>query len=236
MNGSDSPFEEPRPDLVWKHVWVFPGRWEDGILGATSPMKPNPTPTSRPRDLGRLGLLGLRLLLPCLWFAACSPPPGQAPDAARPTASASGTRHEPMASDERAAGVTRTTSRLQVAAPSEGPLMLGEVDNGFRKIPIPLGADLGFLVMNAGDEEEPSPRIALGRKDRHEVLTFKTVADFEAALRHLPAGALLHRHDRCLRPAASGLDTGFLEGVEQALARSGVRVAPDTVVTCLCGR
>ena len=141
-----------------------------------------------------------------------------------------------MVSDDLPAGATGAAPTLQTVATSEGPLVLGEVDNGFRKVPIPLGADHGFLVMNAGDEDQPSPRIALGRKDRREVVAFKTVADFEAALRQIPAGTLLQRHDRCLRPASSGLEAAFLEGVEQALARSGVRVAPDTVVTCLCGR
>ena len=115
-------------------------------------------------------------------------------------------------------------------------VVLGEVDNGFRRVPIPLGTDYAFLVMNDGDEDHPSPRVAVGLRSERQVIACRSIADFEAALRRIPAGATLHRQDRCLRPASTGLDTGFLEGVEQALARSGVRVAPDTVVTCVCGR
>jgi len=169
----------------------------------------------------------------CLLWASCSPPSAQTPSARETTSSDSARAAAPTTP----AGVLPRPEPAAPDVPSSAvPVVLGEVDNGFRKVPIPLGTDHGFLVMNAGDEDQASPRIALGRKNRREVVAFKTVADFEAALRRIPAGTLLHRHDRCLRPTSSGLEAAFLEGVEQALARSDVQVAPDTVVTCLCGR
>lgn len=114
--------------------------------------------------------------------------------------------------------------------------MLGEVDNGFRRIPIPLGTDYGFLVLNAGDEDHPKPQVAIGLRSERKILTCESLAQFEAAVRSLPVGAILHRHDRCLRPAAMGLPPEFLEGIEQTLARTRVQVAPETTITCICGR
>lgn len=172
----------------------------------------------------RLRVLVAGLLL---GLGACTP--------AGPETAATGPTRPPAPTPQVIATPTPEPAASNVPS-SAATLVLGEVDNGFRKVPIPLGTDHGFLIMNAGDEDQPSPRIALGRKDRREVVAFASIADFEAALRRIPAGTLLHRHDRCLRPASSGLEAAFLEGVEQALARSGVQVAPDTVVTCLCGR
>ncbi len=114
--------------------------------------------------------------------------------------------------------------------------MLGTVDNGFRRIPMPLGTDYGFLVLNAGDEDHPKPQVAVGMRPEGKVVACDSIPQFEAALRSLPAGAVLHRHDRCLRPAATGLPQDFLDGIEQALARTRVQVAPETTITCICGR
>ena len=168
----------------------------------------------------------------CLTLGACSPtadsnspakpPPGSNAPAATPAS-------VPPERRAHSADSARTSH-------SGGPVELGRVDNGFRRIPIPLGSDHGFLVMNDGDEEHPSPLVAVGFRHRSKVITCRSIPEFEAALRDIPAGSTLHRHDRCLRPASTGLSDAFLEGVEQALARSGIPVAPDPVITCLCGR
>jgi len=131
------------------------------------------------------------------------------------------------------------TRQSQPSLPPEqiqGPIVLGEVDNGFRRIPIPLGNDYGFLVLNAGDEDTPKPRVTIGMRVERRIVVCDTIPQFEAALRSLPASTVLHRHDRCLRPAATGLSPDFLEGIEQALARTQVKVAPEANINCICGR
>jgi len=115
-------------------------------------------------------------------------------------------------------------------------MVLARVDNGFHPVPIPLAGDFGFLVVNEGNEDHPSALIAVGLRRDSAVMTCRSIPEFEAALRRIPAGSTVHRHDRCLRPASAGLSEDFLAGIEAALRHSGLTVAPDTVTWCLCGR
>lgn len=163
----------------------------------------------------------LRVSIVCLlWLGACTPSDPNPGIGGRPSSTPETRQSQPSAATEQI----------------QGPPVLGEVDNGFRRIPIPLSTDYGFLVLNAGDEDSPKPRVAVGMKAERRIVVCDTIPQFEAALRSLPATAVLHRHDRCLRPAATGLSPDFLEGIEQALARTTVKVAPDATITCICGR
>jgi len=121
------------------------------------------------------------------------------------------------------------------AAPSTA-LILAAVDNGFHRVPIALTTDYGFLVVNAGDDEHPIPSVSVGFRSERRVISCGSLAEFEAALRKVPPGSTIHRHERCLMPASRGLAEEFLAGIEPTLSRVGISVAPEPVITCLCGR
>jgi hypothetical protein len=113
---------------------------------------------------------------------------------------------------------------------------LAAVDNGFHRVPIALTTDYGFLVMNAGDDEQPIPSVSVGFRSERRIIQCGSLAEFEAALRNIPAGSTIHRHERCLMPASRGLAEEFLAGIDPTLSRVGITVAPEPVITCLCGR
>lgn len=121
------------------------------------------------------------------------------------------------------------------AAPSTA-LILAAVDNGFHRVPIALTTDYGFLVVNTGDDEHPIPSVSVGFRLERLIIPCGSLAEFEAALRKVPPGSTIHRHERCLTPASRGLAEEFLAGIEPTLSRVGITVAPEPVITCLCGR
>ena len=121
------------------------------------------------------------------------------------------------------------------AAPSTA-LILAAVDNGFHRVPIALTTDYGFLVVNTGDDEHPIPSVSVGFRSERLIIPCGSLAEFEAALRKVPPGSTIHRHERCLTPASRGLAEEFLAGIEPTLSRVGITVAPEPVITCLCGR
>ena len=121
------------------------------------------------------------------------------------------------------------------AAPSTA-LILAAVDNGFHRVPIALTTDYGFLVVNTGDDEHPIPSVSVGFRSERRIISCGSLAEFEAALRTVPPGSTIHRHERCLMPASRGLAEEFLAGIEPTLSRVGITVAPEPVITCLCGR
>ena len=123
-----------------------------------------------------------------------------------------------------------------IAADPSAALVLAAVDNGFHRVPIALTTDYGFLVMNAGDEEQPIPSVSVGFRSERRIIQCGSLAEFEAALRKIPAGSTIHRHERCLMPASRGLAEEFLAGIDPTLSRVGITVAPEPVITCLCGR
>lgn len=139
---------------------------------------------------------------------------------------------------ETPAGPTGTTP---VATQSQGsePVILLSLDNGFHPVPIPMTTDHGFLVANVGDDDHPEPRVSVGSRPDRRVRACGSLAEFEKAIGEIPAGTLIHRYERCLRPASSGLDEGFIQGVEAILVQArtrGIHVAAEPVVTCLCGK
>ena len=188
------------------------------------PVRPGGTLPRRSRWSDRVGIAAL-----CLMLGACAPEENPK----LPQETSTGDTAPAPAADRAPAAATTAT---HVVADPAGPLVLARVDNGFRRIPIPLGSDFGFLVMNEGDEEHLSALVSVGFRRDSRVITCRSIPEFEAALRHIPAGSTVHRHDRCLRPASTGLPEDFLAGIERTLVRSGLTVAPDTVTTCLCGR
>ena len=121
------------------------------------------------------------------------------------------------------------------AAPSTA-LILAAVDNGFHRVPIALTTDYGFLVVNTGDDEHPIPLVSVGFRSERLIIPCGSLAEFEAALRKVPPGSTIHRHERCLMPASRGLAEEFLAGIEPTLSQVGISVAPELVITCLCGR
>ena len=124
----------------------------------------------------------------------------------------------------------------QAAADPSTALILAAVDNGFHRVPIALTTDYGFLVVNAGDDEHPIPSVSVGFRSERLIIPCGSLAEFEAALRKVPPGSTIHRHERCLTPASRGLAEEFLAGIEPTLSRVGITVAPEPVITCLCGR
>ena len=122
------------------------------------------------------------------------------------------------------------------AADPLAALVLAAVDNGFHRVPIALTTDYGFLVMNAGDDEHPIASVSVGFRSERRIIQCGSLAEFEAALRKIPAGSTIHRHERCLMPASRGLADEFLAGIDTTLSRVGITVAPEPVITCLCGR
>ena len=123
-----------------------------------------------------------------------------------------------------------------IAADPSAALILAAVDNGFHRVPIALTTDYGFLVMNAGDDEHPIASVSVGFRSERRIIQCGSLAEFEAALRKIPAGSTIHRHERCLMPASRGLADEFLAGIDPTLSRVGITVAPEPVITCLCGR
>jgi hypothetical protein len=123
-----------------------------------------------------------------------------------------------------------------IAADPSAALVLAAVDNGFHRVPIALTTDYGFLVMNAGDDEQPIASVSVGFRSERRIIQCGSLAEFEAALRKIPAGSTIHRHERCLMPASRGLAEEFLAGIDPTLSRVGITVAPEPVITCLCGR
>ena len=124
----------------------------------------------------------------------------------------------------------------EAAATPSTALILAAVDNGFHRVPIALTTDYGFLVVNTGDDEHPIPSVSVGFRSERRVISCGSLAEFEAALRKVPPGSTIHRHERCLMPASRGLAEEFLAGIEPTLSRVGISVAPEPVITCLCGR
>ena len=137
-------------------------------------------------------------------------------------------------------GSTKTLApqspKTQAAAAPSTALILAAVDNGFHRVPIALTTDYGFLVVNAGDDEHPIPSVSVGFRSERRIISCGSLAEFEAALRTMPPGSTIHRHERCLMPASRGLAEDFLAGIEPTLSRVGITVAPEPVITCLCGR
>ena len=137
-------------------------------------------------------------------------------------------------------GSTKTLApqspKTQAAADPSTALILAAVDNGFHRVPIALTTDYGFLVVNAGDDEHPIPSVSVGFRSERRIISCGSLAEFEAALRTVPPGSTIHRHERCLTPASRGLAEEFLAGIEPTLSRVGITVAPEPVITCLCGR
>ena len=137
-------------------------------------------------------------------------------------------------------GSTKTLApqspKTQAAADPSTALILAAVDNGFHRVPIALTTDYGFLVVNAGDDEHPIPSVSVGFRSERRIISCGSLAEFEAALRTVPPGSTIHRHERCLMPASRGLAEEFLAGIEPTLSRVGISVAPEPVITCLCGR
>ena len=134
------------------------------------------------------------------------------------------------------AGTVSHNPETQAAAEPSTALVLAAVDNGFHRVPIALTTDYGFLVMNAGDDEHPIPSVSVGYRSERRIIQCGSLAEFETALRRIPAGSKIHRHERCLLPASRGLAEDFLAGIEPTLSRVGITVAPEPVITCLCGR
>ena len=124
----------------------------------------------------------------------------------------------------------------EAAATPSTALILAAVDNGFHRVPIALTTDYGFLVVNTGDDEHPIPSVSVGFRSERRIISCGSLAEFEAALRKVPPGSTIHRHERCLMPASRGLAEEFLAGIEPTLSRVGISVAPEPVITCLCGR
>ena len=124
----------------------------------------------------------------------------------------------------------------EAAATPSTALILAAVDNGFHRVPIALTTDYGFLVVNTGDDEHPIPSVSVGFRSERLIIPCGSLAEFEAALRKVPPGSTIHRHERCLMPASRGLAEEFLAGIEPTLSRVGISVAPEPVITCLCGR
>ena len=133
------------------------------------------------------------------------------------------------------AAVSQSPGTPAAADPS-AVLVLAAVDNGFHRVPIALTTDYGFLVMNAGDDEHPIASVSVGFRSERRIIQCGSLAEFEAALRRIPAGSTIHRHERCLMPASRGLADEFLAGIDPTLSRVGIAVAPEPVITCLCGR
>ena len=137
-------------------------------------------------------------------------------------------------------GSTKTLApqspKTQAAADPSTALILAAVDNGFHRVPIPLTTDYGFLVVNTGDDEHPIPSVSVGFRSERRIISCGSLAEFEAALRTVPPGSTIHRHERCLMPASRGLAEEFLAGIQPTLSRVGISVAPESVITCLCGR
>ena len=137
-------------------------------------------------------------------------------------------------------GSTKTLApqspKTQAAADPSTALILAAVDNGFHRVPIALTTDYGFLVVNTGDDEHPIPSVSVGFRSERRIISCGSLAEFEAALRTVPSGSTIHRHERCLTPASRGLAEEFLAGIEPTLSRVGITVAPEPVITCLCGR
>ena len=140
---------------------------------------------------------------------------------------------DPSGSTKTLAPQSPTT---QAAADPSTALILAAVDNGFHRVPIALTTDYGFLVVNAGDDEHPIPSVSVGFRSERRIIQCGSLAEFEAALRTVPPGSTIHRHERCLTPASRGLAEEFLAGIEPTLSRVGITVAPEPVITCLCGR
>ena len=140
---------------------------------------------------------------------------------------------DPSGSTKTLAPQSPTT---QAAADPSTALILAAVDNGFHRVPIALTTDYGFLVVNAGDDEHPIPSVSVGFRSERRIISCGSLAEFEAALRTVPPGSTIHRHERCLMPASRGLAEEFLAGIEPTLSRVGISVAPEPVITCLCGR
>jgi hypothetical protein len=161
-------------------------------------------------------LIGQIVVLFSLLTAGCGPSGGTAATASQSPASQS-----PVTS---------------VAADPSAALVLAAVDNGFHRVPIAMTTDYGFLVMNAGDDEQPIPSVSVGFRSERRIIQCGSLAEFEAALRKIPAGSTIHRHERCLMPASRGLAEEFLAGIDPTLSRVGITVAPEPVITCLCGR
>ncbi len=124
----------------------------------------------------------------------------------------------------------------EAAAAPSAALILAAVDNGFHRVPIALTTDYGFLVVNTGDDEHPIPLVSVGFRSERRIISCGSLAEFEAALRKVPPGSTIHRHERCLMPASRGLAEEFLAGIEPTLSQVGISVAPELVITCLCGR
>jgi hypothetical protein len=104
-------------------------------------------------------------------------------------------------------GTAATVSQSPVtpiAADPSAALVLAAVDNGFHRVPIALTTDYGFLVMNAGDDEQPIASVSVGFRSERRIIQCGSLAEFEAALRKIPAGSTIHRHERCLMPASRG--------------------------------
>lgn len=199
------------PPSVQPRGFAFPAGTVFPNLNPTTPMTlPLLSRIHRGARRGSI-LVGLIAVFLSLLIAGCGPSGG-------PTATISKSPMTPAAADPSAV------------------LVLAAVDNGFHRVPIALTTDYGFLVMNAGDDEHPIASVSVGFRSERRIIQCGSLAEFEAALRKIPAGSTIHRHERCLMPASRGLADEFLTGIDQALSRVGVTVAPEPVITCLCGR
>lgn len=104
----------------------------------------------------------------------------------------------------------------------------------YDRIPIELRDEYGAILINDGDEQHPRARFVFGcRKDRRLVSTYD-LPTFIKALKRIPRGSIVHRHDSCQVSRSNGLPESAYARFEAAFKQAGLKLTEENRIECVC--
>lgn len=116
-----------------------------------------------------------------------------------------------------------------------------EPDNRIRmytlspRVDIVLRDPYGVLLVNDGDEKNPSPRYILAIRKSRKVVDTTDRDVFIQALQEIPKDSRLIRHDSCTVPRSYGLTRKQKSDFERMIRNAGLGMPQSKMrITCYC--
>lgn len=96
--------------------------------------------------------------------------------------------------------------------------------------------DYGYVIVNVGTAEKPSPQYILGSRREGIVHHYTKKESFLAAIAAIPAGATLRKYDKCLVPLSYGLteELDVYTDIPKIAKEQGINLAEDGKTFCNC--
>ena len=103
-------------------------------------------------------------------------------------------------------------------------------------VPVELweGDKVGVMLINDGDEKNPSPRFIVALAATRTVLDTKDLDLFRSVLSRLPRGTSIIEYDSCTIPRSWGLTEQHYEAYCDVFDDLGLKFSEERRITCTC--